>query len=98
MSCGRGDKGALGHGPAALEDALKPKLIEGLLSQDTVDVACGETHVVAITSGEGGGVFAWGKGEYGCLGNGKEDVWLVRMYSLLPWLHLAAPTAPPHWR
>lgn len=75
MSCGRGDTGALGHGPAMLEDALKPRLIEELLSQDTVHVACGEKHVVAITSGEGGGVFTWGYGKYGCLGSGKEDVW-----------------------
>ena len=75
MSCGRGDQGALGHGSAALEDAVKPRLLEELLSQDTVGVACGERHVVAITSGEGGGVFSWGYGKYGCLGNSKEDVW-----------------------
>ena len=73
MSCGRGDRGASGH--AALEDVLKPKLIEELLSQDTVEVACGQAHVVAITSGEGGGVFTWGDGKYGCLGNGKEEIW-----------------------
>lgn len=74
MSCGRGDRGALGHGHTSLEDCLRPKLIEELLSQDTVGVACGESHVVAITS-EGGGVFTWGEGKYGRLGNGKEDMW-----------------------
>lgn len=74
MSCGRGDMGALGHGSSALEDGLKPKLIEELLSQDTVGVACGESHVVAITS-EGGGVFTWGEGAHGRLGNGREDMW-----------------------
>lgn len=73
MSCGRGDQGALGHGPTSLEDALKPKLIEELLTQDTVEVACGEAHAVAITSG-GGGVFTWGSGKYGCLGNGREEM------------------------
>ena len=74
MSCGRGDHGALGHGPASLDNCTKPKIIEELLSQDTVGVACGEAHVVAITS-EGGGIFTWGDGKHGCLGNGKEDMW-----------------------
>lgn len=72
MSCGRGSEGALGHGPAALEDGLKPRLIEELLSKDTVGVACGESHVVAITSD---GVFTWGEGTHGRLGNGREDMW-----------------------
>ncbi len=74
MSCGRGDRGALGHGPGTLEDCLRPKLIEELLSLDTVGVACGESHAVAITS-ERGGVFTWGEGMHGRLGNGKEDMW-----------------------
>ena len=78
LSCGRGDRGALGHGPGALEDGLKPKLIEPLLSQDTVGVACGESHVVAITS-EGGGVFTWGEGTHGRLGNSKEAMWYVTL-------------------
>ena len=71
LSCGRGDHGALGHGN--LDDCLKPRMIDKLLSEDTVGVACGDSHVVAIT--DGGGVFTWGDGKHGCLGNGKEDMW-----------------------
>jgi len=76
MSCGRGDCGALGHGPAALNDCLRPKLIEGMLSLDTVGVACGMSHTIAITS-EGGALFTWGDGRTGCLGNGRDEIWYV---------------------
>ena len=32
MSCGRGDTGVLGHGPANKDDCLKPKMIEELIT------------------------------------------------------------------
>ena len=76
MSCGRGDCGALGHGPAALGDCLRPKLIEGMLSLDTVGVACGMAHTIAITS-ERGALYTWGDGRTGCLGNGRNELWYV---------------------
>ena len=76
MSCGRGDQGALGHKDCNLEDCLKPRLVEELLSTDTLTVSCGESHVVALTSD--GEVYAWGNGRNGRLGTGNEDMWLVR--------------------
>ena len=72
MSCGRGNHGALGHGPGSLDDCLRPRLIEGMLSRDTMGVACGESHTIAITSE---GVFTWGDGRTGCLGNGHDEIW-----------------------
>ena len=73
MSCGRGDQGALGHKDCNLEDCLKPRLVEELLSTDTLTVSCGESHVVALTSD--GEVYAWGNGKNGRLGTGNEDMW-----------------------
>ncbi len=75
MSCGRGDQGALGHKDCNLEDCLKPRLVEELLSTDTLTMSCGESHVVALTSD--GEVYAWGNGRNGRLGTGNEDMWLV---------------------
>lgn len=73
MSCGRGDQGTLGHKDCNKEDCLKPRLVEDLLSTDTLAVSCGESHVVALTSD--GEVFAWGNGRNGRLGTGNEDMW-----------------------
>ena len=75
MSCGRGDQGVLGHKDCNLEDCLKPRLVEELLSTDTLSLSCGESHVVALTSD--GEVFAWGNGKNGRLGTGNEEMWLV---------------------
>ena len=36
MTCGRGDRGAQGHGDR--NNCLKPKLVEDLLSQDVIQV------------------------------------------------------------
>ena len=69
MTCGRGDKGALGHGE--FSDALKPRLIETLLSYDVAAVSCGEGHVATVMSDCS--VFAWGDGASGRLGNGSEN-------------------------
>ena len=71
MSCGRGDSGALGHGD--FSDASRPRLIEALISRDTLTVSCGEAHTVALTTDSS--VFAWGKGEHGRLGNDSEENW-----------------------
>lgn len=77
MSCGRGDQGALGHKDCNLEDCLKPRLVEELLSTDTLSFSCGESHVVALTSD--GEVFAWGNGKNGRLGTGNEEMWYVHV-------------------
>ena len=71
MSCGRGDSGALGHGE--FKDTYRPKLIEGLLSHDTVVVSCGQSHVAVVTSDNS--MFTWGAGSHGRLGTGSEQNW-----------------------
>jgi alpha-tubulin suppressor-like RCC1 family protein len=45
-----------------------PQLIEGLKSDFIVEIACGETHSVALT--REGKVFGWGMSMYGQLGLG----------------------------
>ena len=42
---------------------LQPRMIESIIGYETVDVACGAHHVLALMSE--GEVFAWGKGEGG---------------------------------
>ena len=42
---------------------LQPRIIESIIGYETVDVACGAHHVLALMSE--GEVFAWGKGEGG---------------------------------
>ncbi|XP_023209430.1 uncharacterized protein LOC111612447 [Centruroides sculpturatus] len=69
MTCGDGSLGCLGHGD--LSNCLKPKLIEKLLSVDVSTVCCGPHHVVVV--GGDGEAFAWGCGNGGRLGIGKED-------------------------
>uniref|UniRef100_A0A0N5C326 non-specific serine/threonine protein kinase n=1 Tax=Strongyloides papillosus TaxID=174720 RepID=A0A0N5C326_STREA len=50
----------------ALEDVLKPKLIECLLREDIKDIACGPNHAVVIS---GNGIpYVWGKSDNGRLG------------------------------
>ena len=68
LTCGRGDIGALGHDTT--DDLATPKLIKFFISKHITNVACGESHVVAMTTD---GLFSWGAGGSGRLGNGTED-------------------------
>ena len=63
-SWGNGGQGQLGHGDAL--NQLLPKKIEAFAGQRFVAVAAGSNHSIATTAD--GAVFAWGQGEYGCLG------------------------------
>ena len=49
-----------------MQDQLLPKKIEAFAGQRFVAVAAGSNHSIATTAD--GAVFAWGQGEYGCLG------------------------------
>ena len=69
MSCGRGEKGVLGHGD--FKDGLKPEIIKSLLSHDTHVITCGESHVAILTLE--GKIFVCGAGNHGRLGTGNED-------------------------
>ena len=65
-SWGWGTSGRLGHSDEQRQ--LLPKKIEAVAGQRVVAVSAGTRHNLANTAN--GDVFAWGTGEYGCLGHG----------------------------
>ena len=67
-SWGLGAYGQLGHGDE--EDQWQPKKIEALAGQRVNSVSAGTWHSLARTTD--GAVFAWGKGDTGCLGHGED--------------------------
>ena len=67
-SWGWGGFGQLGHGD--VQRQLLPKKVEAFASQCVVAVSAGVYHSLAVTAD--GAVFAWGKGEDGCLGHGED--------------------------
>lgn len=66
--------GKQGEGQCGLgyldKDQLVPRRVEKLVKDGAkvLDIACGYTHTIALTSG--GDVYSWGLGEYGQLGRG----------------------------
>ncbi|KAL6047563.1 hypothetical protein STEG23_007674 [Scotinomys teguina] len=69
MTFGSGSNGCLGHGN--LTDISQPTIVEALLGYEMVQVACGASHVLALsTDGE---LFAWGRGDGGRLGLGTRE-------------------------
>jgi alpha-tubulin suppressor-like RCC1 family protein len=42
------------------ESAAKPKIVDALLGEEVIDVACGSRHVVALTSDAQQPVYTWG--------------------------------------
>ena len=50
------------------ESSQKPKIVDALLGEEVVDVACGARHVVALTSDAESPVYTWGQDSKGCLG------------------------------
>uniref|UniRef100_A0A8C0GR93 Serine/threonine-protein kinase Nek8 n=1 Tax=Chelonoidis abingdonii TaxID=106734 RepID=A0A8C0GR93_CHEAB len=69
MTFGSGSNGCLGHGN--FTDVTQPKIVEALLGYEIVQVACGASHVLAISNELE--VFAWGRGDNGRLGLGTLD-------------------------
>eukprot|EP00794_Sanderia_malayensis_P005949 gene5949-6639_t len=65
--------GCIGCGQSGDEDIATPMKVEKFTDMDVkiVQVACGDSHVVALT--EAGTVFTWGCGEHGRLGLGSEE-------------------------
>ncbi|KAI1708403.1 protein kinase domain-containing protein [Ditylenchus destructor] len=57
------------------DDWLKPKIIDGLLRHDVVDLSCGNEHTVVLC--ESGKVFAWGNPENGRLGFEEKQLVLT---------------------
>ncbi|XP_076824506.1 E3 ubiquitin-protein ligase HERC2-like isoform X1 [Clavelina lepadiformis] len=71
---GKGRYGRLGHKDS--EDQLKPKLVEALIDNFVVDVACGsgDAQTLCITGESSVNVvWSWGDGDYGKLGRGGSD-------------------------
>ncbi|XP_023411971.1 serine/threonine-protein kinase Nek8 isoform X9 [Loxodonta africana] len=75
MTFGSGSSGCLGHG--SLTDmsqpplALQPTIVEALLGYEMVQVACGASHVLALSTERE--LFAWGRGDGGRLGLGTRE-------------------------
>ncbi|CCI45586.1 unnamed protein product [Albugo candida] len=67
FSWGKQSEGQCGLGFSD-QDELSPCLIEKLFDSRIIDVACGYTHSLALTSQHE--VLSWGLGEYGQLGRG----------------------------
>ncbi|XP_019366803.1 PREDICTED: serine/threonine-protein kinase Nek8 [Gavialis gangeticus] len=69
MTFGSGSNGCLGHGN--FMDVTQPKIVEALLGYEIVQVACGASHVLAVSNERE--VFAWGRGDNGRLGLGTLE-------------------------
>ena len=68
---GLGEYGRLGHGDTTTQ--LKPKLIEALVGQRVIQVACGSRDAQTMALTEDGSVYSWGDGDFGKLGRGGSD-------------------------
>ncbi|XP_063002477.1 serine/threonine-protein kinase Nek8 [Elgaria multicarinata webbii] len=69
LTFGSGSSGCLGH--EAFADVSQPKIVEALLGYEITQVACGASHVLAVSNE--GEVFAWGRGDNGRLGLGTQE-------------------------
>ncbi|XP_038615574.1 serine/threonine-protein kinase Nek8 isoform X2 [Tachyglossus aculeatus] len=69
MTFGSGSSGSLGHGN--FTDVGQPRIVEALLGYEMVQVACGASHVLALSAERE--VFAWGRGDSGRLGLGTRE-------------------------
>ncbi|XP_023575687.1 serine/threonine-protein kinase Nek8 isoform X5 [Octodon degus] len=61
MTFGSGSNGCLGHG--SLTDISQPTIVEALLGYEMVQLACGASHVLALSTDRE--LFAWGRGDGG---------------------------------
>ncbi|KAL2717183.1 E3 ubiquitin-protein ligase HERC2 [Vespula squamosa] len=68
---GLGEYGRLGHGDTATQ--LKPKLVEALIGQRIIQVACGSRDAQTMALTADGTVYSWGDGDFGKLGRGGSD-------------------------
>lgn len=68
---GLGEYGRLGHGDN--NTLLKPKMIQKLVGQRIVQVACGSRDAQTLCLTEDGTVYSWGDGDFGKLGRGGSD-------------------------
>ncbi|XP_072495885.1 serine/threonine-protein kinase Nek8 isoform X2 [Notamacropus eugenii] len=69
MTFGSGSNGCLGHG--SFTDLSQPTIVEALLGYEMMQVACGASHVLALSTERE--LFAWGRGDGGRLGLGTRE-------------------------
>nr|XP_028563298.1 serine/threonine-protein kinase Nek8 isoform X2 [Podarcis muralis] len=69
LTFGSGSSGCLGH--ETFTDVTQPKIVEALLGYEITHVACGASHVLAVSNE--GEIFAWGRGDNGRLGLGTQE-------------------------
>ncbi|KAJ7294855.1 hypothetical protein O6H91_Y228400 [Diphasiastrum complanatum] len=69
LACCRGDFGRLGHGNSS--DLFVPQPIKALQELQIKQIACGDSHCLAITGD--GEVFSWGRNQNGQLGLGNTE-------------------------
>uniref|UniRef100_A0A6J0UG79 non-specific serine/threonine protein kinase n=1 Tax=Pogona vitticeps TaxID=103695 RepID=A0A6J0UG79_9SAUR len=69
LTFGSGSSGCLGH--ETLVDVSQPKIVEALLGYEIMQVACGASHILAVSNE--GEVFSWGRGDNGRLGLGTQE-------------------------
>jgi len=62
-------------GQGTEEDVFEPQVVEGLRGMFIKQIACGECHMAVIEQTYGG-VYTWGKGSYGALGTGTDNMQL----------------------
>ncbi|XP_075760629.1 LOW QUALITY PROTEIN: serine/threonine-protein kinase Nek8 [Pelodiscus sinensis] len=80
MTFGSGSNGCLGHG--SVTDVTQPKIVEALLGYEIVQLACGASHVLAVSNDRE--VFAWGRGDNGRLGLGSLESYSSPQQVALP--------------
>ncbi|XP_076233389.1 E3 ubiquitin-protein ligase HERC2 [Calliopsis andreniformis] len=68
---GLGEYGRLGHGDTVTQ--LKPKLVQSLIGQRVIQVACGSRDAQTMALTADGSVYSWGDGDFGKLGRGGSD-------------------------
>ncbi|RLU17868.1 hypothetical protein DMN91_010107 [Ooceraea biroi] len=74
---GLGEYGRLGHGDTATQ--TRPKLVQTLVGQRVVQVACGSRDAQTMALTIDGCVYSWGDGDFGKLGRGGSDGCYVPM-------------------
>ncbi|GAM25816.1 hypothetical protein SAMD00019534_089910 [Acytostelium subglobosum LB1] len=67
---GRGESGQLGHGSFQTQQ-MSPKQVQAMTDQTVTYITAGGYH--SIVQCVDGSVYAWGMGDYGCLGIGNSD-------------------------
>ncbi|XP_008284917.1 probable E3 ubiquitin-protein ligase HERC6 [Stegastes partitus] len=70
FSWGEREDGQLGESPALMCTSHRPSRVPIPMPIQIVQVACGNSHSLALT--KGGDVFSWGLNSHGQLGHGKE--------------------------